>query len=163
MPAQHVPPSATKTRLLNGLGLQVGNQQHEQIYLMIKGNAEQGYSTLCANRQNLKKDFENCTGRWQYNYVKDEAIVRAIGHIESLAIPALKQWYEHWGVAGKPRNFVIDWFLWHAFRNKDPRNKPKSSTSNFHADDDDNAAAAGPSVSHYDPVRDEHVPAQRSR
>ena len=69
--------------------------------------------------------------------MKPAAIDSAIVQIFRDASPLVRQWYAHWRVQGDKDNFVIRWFLYHLFRNRDARNDRRARSMDFHADDDE--------------------------
>jgi len=182
MAAQYVPPSASKARLMAALGLEEGNPQHEHLYLTIKvGLCSQyteseltdtnqaecavGYDAICGNRANLRPQCSHVQDRFSYTQMRETAIDNAIVQIYQKAQPAVSAWYNRWGVDGTKDNFIIRWFLYHLFRNRDLRNDRKARSMDFHADDDEDegpSAASSSSTSksatsgYYDPARNNY-------
>ncbi|MCJ1255980.1 hypothetical protein MMC24_003799 [Lignoscripta atroalba] len=154
--AQRVDVSATKRRLMQALGLSQGTPAHEEIYVRIKTECSVGYDTICADRRNLKPEHANVPGRFTYGHMTAAAIDNAIVQIYRNAHPTVRQWYTHWGVDGSPSNWIIRWFLYHAFRNRDARNERKARSTDFHSDDDegdDKAVQSTTSSAYYDAAR----------
>ena len=155
--APRVDVSATKRRLMQALGLIQGNPAHEEIYVRIKvckthflpphsSDAIQtecnvGYDAICADRSNLKPEHVDVPNRFTYGHMTPAAINNAIVQIYQSAHPTVKQWYTHWGVDGTASNWIIRWFLYHAFRNRDARNERKARSTDFHSDDDEGGSA----------------------
>ena len=154
MTATYVPPSALKSRLMTALGLQSGNPAHEAVYLAVKAcicqldlarrmltlskaECATAYEATCGNRANLRPEFSRVMDKFTYNQMKESAIDNAIVQIYRNAQPSVKLWYDSWGVDGTSSNFIIRWFLYHLFRNRDARNDRKARSMDFHADDDD--------------------------
>jgi len=69
--------------------------------------------------------------------MQEIAIDNAIVQIHCNAQADIRAWYTRWGVDGTPANFIIRWFLYHLFRNRDARNDRKARSMDFHADDDE--------------------------
>ncbi|MCJ1320788.1 hypothetical protein MMC15_006129 [Xylographa vitiligo] len=137
MTATYVPPSALKSRLMTALGLQSGNPSHEAVYLAVKAECATAYEATCGNRANLRPEFSRIVDKFTYNQMKESAIDNAIIQIYRNAQPNVRLWYDSWGVDGTSSNFIIRWFLYHLFRNRDARNDRKAKSMDFHADDDD--------------------------
>ncbi|MCJ1381758.1 hypothetical protein MMC17_004869 [Xylographa soralifera] len=154
MTATYVPPSALKSRLMTALGLQSGNPSHEAVYLAVKvrlcqfdllqhmltfskAECATAYEATCGNRANLRPEFLRVVDKFTYNQMKESAIDNAIVQIYRNAQPNVRAWYDSWGVDGTSSNFIIRWFLYHLFRNRDARNDRKAKSMDFHADDDD--------------------------
>ena len=96
-----------------------------------------GYDAICANRGNLKTEFAHVVDRFTYHQMKESAINNAIVQIYCNAKPNVRACYNRWGVDDSSTNFVIRWFLYHLFRNRDARNDRKARSMDFHADDDE--------------------------
>lgn len=104
---------------------------------IVKAECATGYDAICGNRQNLRLAFSHVQDRFTYTQMKETAIDNAIVQIHRDAQPNIRAWYTRWGVDGSPANFIIRWFLYHLFRNRDARNDRKARSMDFHADDDE--------------------------
>ena len=69
--------------------------------------------------------------------MSESAIDNAIVQIHRDAPQDVRSWFSSWGVDGTSSNFIIRWFLYHLFRNRDARNDRKARSQDFHADDDE--------------------------
>ena len=69
--------------------------------------------------------------------MSESAIDNAIVQIYHNAPQDVRSWFSSWGVDGTSSNFIIRWFLYHLFRNRDARNDRKARSQDFHADDDE--------------------------
>lgn len=142
---------------MTALGLQSGNPAHEKLYLevkvcsstepredseaisadMLKKECALGYDAVCANRANLRPEYAHVLDKFTYNQMRESAIDAAITQIYRNAHPNVRAWYARWGVDGTGSNFIVRWFLYHLFRNRDARNDRKVRGMNFHDDDDE--------------------------
>ncbi|MCJ1250159.1 hypothetical protein MMC30_007385 [Trapelia coarctata] len=154
------------------LGLVSGNPAHEALYVaikawhsdIVKAECATGYDAICANRANLRPACAHVQDRFTYTQMQELAIDNAIVQIHQNAQANIRAWYSRWGVDGTPANFIIRWFLYHLFRNRDARNDRKARSMDFHADDDeDEGSSAGPSSTskstkggYYDPARNNY-------
>ena len=102
-----------------------------------KAECATAYEATCGNRANLRPEFSRIVDKFTYNQMKESAIDNAIVQIYRNAQPNVRLWYDSWGVDGTSSNFIIRWFLYHLFRNRDARNDRKAKSMDFHADDDD--------------------------
>ncbi|MCJ1476594.1 hypothetical protein MMC13_005260 [Lambiella insularis] len=148
MTATYVPPSALKSRLMTALGLQSGNPAHEQLYLEVKKECALGYDAVCANRANLRPEYAHVPDKFTYNQMRESAIDAAITQIYRNTHPNVRAWYTRWGLDGTSSNFIIRWFLYHLFRNRDARNDRKARGVNFHDDDDEGESEGLQHVEH---------------
>ncbi|MCJ1341604.1 hypothetical protein MMC09_006900 [Bachmanniomyces sp. S44760] len=141
--AQSVPKSAPKSRLMQVLGMTPGEQADEQLYIALKTTCNAGYDSICADRRNLKAEYSQVLDRFTYNQMKTSAIDNAIVQTYRDAPAVIRQWFSHWRVDGTANNWIIRWFLYHTFRNRDNRNETKARSTDFRADDDDGDGGKG--------------------
>lgn len=164
-----LPKSASKRQFFARLGLAMNNRDHCRLYDLMKvrvacilghvlatdtskADAAEGrqriiayYRTGDLTARDLESDGE---ASYPSSWVDEQIFDAEVAYIFRNAQPATKILYDlaHDGLAVHSANWIIQWMLWHVFRYRDGRQKPKAGRGSATSEEGDaSSALPGPS------------------